>query len=160
MGVCQRYAGNFEGCLYEEQGASVVPIPDQYMVDEARRDFIRIHGGTRHRFTIFDRKPRWLTAASVLVAALLELACEDEGGSLRRNCWLGSNFFSSADGTRFVPRQEIRHIVSPLRRAGLPDETAMARRQRDRMTDYSELCRFLDVISGLRMSAVGGRGKS
>jgi adenylate cyclase len=127
-GMYHGYAGNFQkAALYEEQAQRVSPIErDVSMVDEARA---RFHLGdfTAARDTalrVLTAKPRWLTAHSVLVAALWNLGSEDKARVIVRELLVRHPDFSVGRWARGLPyrrQEDLDALLNPLRMAGLPE---------------------------------------
>jgi TolB-like protein/class 3 adenylate cyclase/tetratricopeptide (TPR) repeat protein len=126
-GMYHGYAGNFrKAALYEEQAQRLSPIGfNVSMVDEARA---RFHLGefTAARDTalrVLTEKPRWLTAHSVLVAALWSLGSEDEARVVAKELLVRHPDFSVSRWARGLPyrrQEDLDTLVNPLRMAGLP----------------------------------------
>jgi adenylate cyclase len=127
-GMYHGYAGNFQkAALYEEQAQRLSPIGlDVSMVDEARA---RFHLGdfTAARDTalrVLTAKPRWLTAHSVLVAALWNLGSEDKARVIVRELLVRHPDFSVSRWARGLPyrrQEDLDTLLNPLRMAGLPE---------------------------------------
>lgn len=96
------------------------------MVDEARA---RFHlGGLVAARDIASRvlieKPRWLTAQTVLVAALWSLGSEDEARiTVRKILANHPNLTASrwAQGLPYRHQKDLDALITPLRLAGLPE---------------------------------------
>jgi adenylate cyclase len=126
-GMYHGYAGNFrKAALYEEQAQRLSPIGfNVSMVDEARA---RFHLGdfAAARDTalrVLTEKPRWLTAHSVLVAALWSLGSEDEARVVAKELLVRHPDFSVSRWARGLPyrrQEDLDTLVNPLRMAGLP----------------------------------------
>jgi len=127
-GMSHGYAGNFrKAALYEEQAHRLCPIhQNQYMVDEARArfhlsDFMAARDIASR---VLTEKPRWLTAHSVLVAALWSLGSEDEARVVAKELLVRHPNFSVGRWTRGLPyrrQEDLDTLLNPLRRAGLPE---------------------------------------
>ncbi len=127
-GMYHGYAGNFQkAALYEEQAQRLSPIGlNVSMVDEARA---RFHLGdfTAARDTalrVLTAKPRWLTAHSVLVAALWNLGSEDKARVIVRELLVRHPDFSVGRWARGLPyrrQEDLDALLNPLRMAGLPE---------------------------------------
>jgi adenylate cyclase len=120
-GVYHGYAGNFQkAALYEEHAQRLSPIHlDASMVDEARA---RFHLGdfTAARDTalrVLTEKPRWLTAQTILVAALWNLGSEGEARVIVRELLVISRLLRRPLGTRVTlpPPGRSRHIDQPAK---------------------------------------------
>ena len=127
-GMYHGYAGNFqEAALYEEQAQRLSPIElNVSMVDEARA---RFHLGdfTAARDTalrVLAEKPRWLTAQTILVAALWNFGSEDEARVIVRELLVRHPSFSVSRWARGLPyrrQEDLDTLLNPLRLAGLPE---------------------------------------
>jgi len=127
-GMFHGYAGNFQkAALYEEQAQRLSPIGlNVSMVDEARA---RFHLGdfTAARDTalrVLAEKPRWLTAQTILVAALWSLSSEGEARLIVRELLVRHPDFSVSRWARGLPyrrQEDLDALVKPLRMAGLPE---------------------------------------
>jgi adenylate cyclase len=127
-GMYQGYAGNFQkAALYEEQAQRLSPIDfNVSMVDEARA---RFHLGdfTAARdiaLRVLAAKPRWLTAQTVLVAALWNLGSEGEARGIVKELLARHPGFSVgrwALGLPYRRQEDLDKLVSQLRMAGLPE---------------------------------------
>jgi adenylate cyclase len=125
-GMYHGYAGNFQkAALYAEQAQRLSPIDlNVSMVDEARA---RFHLGdfTAARDTalrVLAVKPRWLTAQTVLVAALWNLGSKDEARGIVRELLIRHPGFSIrrwALGLPYRRRENLDALLDPLRMAGL-----------------------------------------
>jgi adenylate cyclase len=127
-GMYHGYAGNFQkAALYEEQAQRLSPVEIHVsMIDEARA---RFHLGelTAARDTalrVLAEKPRWLTAQTILVAALWSLGSEDEARVVVRELLGRHPDFSVSRWARGLPyrrQEDLDTLLTPLRRAGLPE---------------------------------------
>jgi adenylate cyclase len=127
-GMYHGYAGNFrKAALYEEQAQRLSPLHlNVSMVDEARA---RFHLGdfAAARDTalrVLAEKPRWLTAQTILVAALWNLGSEDEARVIARELLVRHPDFSISRWARGLPyrrQEDLDTLLTPLRRAGLPE---------------------------------------
>jgi adenylate cyclase len=127
-GMYHGYAGNFQkAALYEEQAQRLCPLHlNVSMVDEARA---RFHLGdfAAARDTalrVLAEKPRWLTAQTILVAALWNLGSEDEARVIARELLVRHPDFSISRWARGLPyrrQEDLDTLLTPLRRAGLPE---------------------------------------
>jgi len=127
-GMYQGYAGDFEkAALYEEQAQRLSPIDrNESMADEARA---RFHLGdfTAARdiaLRVLQERPRWLTARTVLIAALWTLGCQDEARAMAKELLLKHPNFSVSRWARGFPyrrQEDIDALVKPWRLAGLPE---------------------------------------
>jgi TolB-like protein len=127
-GMVHGYAGDFrKSAQYEAQAQRLSPLSlNQSMVDEARAKF---HLGdlvaARDIVSrVLTKKPHWLTAHTVLVAALWILGSEDEArvtvGEILAN---HPNLTASrwAEGLPYRHQKDLDALVTPLRLAGLPE---------------------------------------
>ncbi len=127
-GMYHGYAGNFQkAALYEEQAQRLSPLDlNVSMADEARA---RFHLGdfTAARDTglrVLKEKPRWLTAQTILVAALWNLGSEDDARVIVRELLVRHPDFSISRWARGLPyrrQEDLDTLLDPLRRAGLPE---------------------------------------
>jgi len=127
-GMYHGYAGNFQkAALYEEQAQRLSPVEIHVsMVDEARA---RFHLGefTATRDTalrVLAEKPRWLTAQTLLVAALWSLGSEGEARGIVRELLVRHPGFSVTRWARGLPyrrQEDLDTLLNPLRMAGLPE---------------------------------------
>jgi adenylate cyclase len=127
-GMYHGYAGNFQkAALYEELAQRLSPIGlNVSMVDEARA---RFHLGdfTAARdiaLRVLNEKPRWLTAQTILVAALWNLGSEDEARAIVRELLARHPDFSVTRWARGLPyrrQEDLDTLVKPWRMAGLPE---------------------------------------
>jgi adenylate cyclase len=127
-GMYHGYAGNFrKAALYEEQAQRLSPLHlNVSMADEARA---RFHLGdfAAARDTalrVLAEKPRWLTAQTILVAALWNLGSEDEARVIARELLVRHPDFSISRWARGLPyrhQEDLDTLLTPLRRAGLPE---------------------------------------
>jgi adenylate cyclase len=122
------YAGNFrKSAEYERQAQRLSPLSrNESMVDEARArfhlgDFVAARDLTSR---ILIDKPRWLTAQTVLVAALWSLGSEDEARiTVRKILANHPNLTASrwAQGWPYRHQKDLDALITPLRLAGLPE---------------------------------------
>jgi adenylate cyclase len=122
------YAGNFQtAALYEERAQQLSPIEiSESMIDEARA---RLHLGNFAAardvaLRVLKEKPRWLTAQTVLVAALWNLGNESEAHAIVRELLDRHPGFSVSRWARGFPyrrQEDLDTLVDPLRKAGLPE---------------------------------------
>ena len=127
-GMFHGYAGNFrKAALYEEQAQRLSPLSlNQSMVDEARArfhlgDFVAAKDIASR---VLNEKPRWVTAQTILVAALWRLGSEDEARVIVRELLARHPDFSVSRWARGLPyrrQKDLDTLVSPLRMAGLPE---------------------------------------
>jgi adenylate cyclase len=122
------YAGNFrKSAEYERQAQRLSPLSrNESMVDEARArfhlgDFVAARDLTSR---ILIDKPRWLTAQTVLAAALWSLGSEDEARiTVRKILANHPNLTASrwAQGWPYRHQKDLDALITPLRLAGLPE---------------------------------------
>jgi TolB-like protein len=127
-GMYHGYAGNFQtAAQYEEQAQQLSPIEISVsMIDEARArlhlgDFAAARGIASR---VLTEKPRWLTAQTVLVAALWNLGSESEARIIARELLVRHPSFSVSRWARGLPyrrQEDLDTLVYPLRMAGLPE---------------------------------------
>jgi len=127
-GMYHGYAGDFEkAALYEEQAQRLSPIDrNESMADEARA---RFHLGDFHAardiaLRVLKERPRWLTAQSVLIAALWNLDRHDEARAFAKELLLRHPTFSVSRWARGFPyrrQEDIDSLIKPWKMAGLPD---------------------------------------
>ncbi len=122
------YNGNFRlGADYEEQASRLSPIDfDVSVIDLARA---RFHQGA---FTeardlaarVLAARPRWLTAQTILLAALWRLGKQDEArGQADAIRAVYANFSVNrwSQGHPYRRPEDLAALMDPLREAGLPD---------------------------------------
>jgi tetratricopeptide (TPR) repeat protein len=127
-GMFHEYAGDFrKAAQYEEQAQRLSPLRrNESMMDEARA---RFHLGdlTAARdiaSRVLVEKPRWLTAQTVLVAALWKLGSEEEARlTVRKMLANHPNLTVSrwAQGLPYRHQKDLDALVMPLRLAGMPE---------------------------------------
>jgi TolB-like protein len=127
-GMFHGYSGDFrKSAEYEQQAQRLSPLSrNESMVDEARA---RFHlGDLVAARDIASRvlidKPRWLTAQTVLAAALWSLGSEDEAGVVvRRILDNHPNLTASrwAQGLPYRHQKDLDALMTPLRLAGMPE---------------------------------------
>jgi tetratricopeptide (TPR) repeat protein len=127
-GMYHGYAGNFQtAALYEEQAQQLSPTEiNVSMIDEARA---RLHLGDFAAardiaLRVLTEKPRWLTAQTVLVAALWNLGSESEARLIVGELLVRHPSFSVSRWARGLPyrrQEDLDTLVKPLRMAGLPE---------------------------------------
>jgi adenylate cyclase len=121
------YAGDFrKAAEYEQQAQRLSPLSrNESTVDEARA---RFHLGDPVAARdiasrVLIEKPRWLTAQTVLVAALWSLGSEDEARiTVRKILANHPNLTASrwAQGYPYRHQKDLDALITPLRLAGLP----------------------------------------
>jgi tetratricopeptide (TPR) repeat protein len=127
-GMFHGYSGDFrKSAEYEQQSQRLSPLSrNESMVDEARArfhlgDLVAARDLTSR---VLIDKPRWLTAQTVLVAALWSLGSEDEARSTVRAILANHpNLTASrwAKGLPYRHQKDLDVLVTPLRLAGLPE---------------------------------------
>jgi adenylate cyclase len=127
-GMIHGYSGDFRRAAhYETQAQRLSPLSlNQSMVDEAR---VRFHLGDLVAARdiasrVLVERPRWLTAQTVLVAALWSLGSDDEARiTVRKILANHPNLTASrwAQGLPYRHQKDLDEIVTPLRLAGLPE---------------------------------------
>jgi TolB-like protein len=127
-GMYHGYAGNFQkAALYEEQAQRLSPIGlNVSMVDEARARFHLgdLAAARDTALRVLAEKPRWLTAQTILVAALWNLGSESEARIIVRELLVRHPGFSVSRWARGLPyrrQEDLDTLVNPLRMAGLPE---------------------------------------
>jgi len=127
-GMFHGYAGDFrKAAQYEEQSQRLSPLSrNESMVDEARARFHlgQFSAARDIASHVLAGKPRWLTAQTVLGAALWNLGQKDEAratvGKMLAN---HPNLTASrwAQGYPYRHQKDLDALVTPLRRAGMPE---------------------------------------
>jgi tetratricopeptide (TPR) repeat protein len=127
-GMFHGYAGDFRrAAQYEEQAQRLSPLSrNESRIDEARA---RFHLGDLVAARdiasrVLTEKPRWLTAQSILVAALWNLGSEDEARVMVRKILANHpNLTASrwAQGLPYRHQKDLDAVVTPLRLAGMPE---------------------------------------
>jgi adenylate cyclase len=122
------YDGNFrKAAQYEEQAQRLSPLRrNESMVDAARAKFHLgdLVAARDVASRVLTEKPRWLTAQSILVAALWNLGNEDEARvTVKKILAHHPNLTASRWGQRLPYRhqKDLDVLMTPLRLAGLPD---------------------------------------
>jgi adenylate cyclase len=127
-GMFHGYSGDFrKAALYEEQAQRLSPLSrNESRIDEARA---RFHLGDLVAARdiasrVLIEKPRWLTAQTVLAAALWNLGREDEarfavGKILANHPNLTAGRW--AQGLPYRHQRDLEALITPLRLAGLPE---------------------------------------
>ena len=116
-----------EAALYEEQTQRLSPLDrNESRVDEARArfhlgDFV-VARDIASRVLI--ERPGWLTAQTVLVAALWTLGSDDEARVIARRILAGHPNLTASRWARGLPyrsQTDLDALITPLRLAGLPE---------------------------------------
>jgi TolB-like protein/class 3 adenylate cyclase len=122
------YSGDFrKSAEYEQQAQRLSPLSrNESMVDEARAKFHLGDLVAARDITsrVLIEKPRWLTAQTVLVAALWSLGSEDEARiTVRKMLANHPNLTASrwAQGLPYRHQKNLDELVTPLHLAGLPE---------------------------------------
>jgi adenylate cyclase len=120
------YSGDFrKSAEYEQQSQRLSPLSrNESMVDEARARFhlgdLVAARGIASRVLI--EKPRWLTAQTVLVAALWRLGSEDEARIAVKTILANHPNLTASRWSQGLPyrhQKDLDALVTPLRFAGL-----------------------------------------
>jgi TolB-like protein len=127
-GMFHGYAGNFrKAAQYEEQAQRLSPLSRNHSrIDEARWRFhLGDFAAAREIASrVLTEKPRWLTAQTTLVAALWNLASEDEArATVRKMLANHPNLTANrwAQGLPYRHQKDLDALITPLRLAGLPE---------------------------------------
>jgi len=122
------FAGNFEIARgYEEQAGRLSPMDQSVsLVDLARANY---HLGAyeearRISATVLERQPRWMTAQTILVAALWRLGREAEARVIADKVIQGHSKFSVArwsSGFPYRRAEDLAALMDPLLATGLPE---------------------------------------
>jgi TolB-like protein/Flp pilus assembly protein TadD len=127
-GMIHGYAGDFrKAAQYEEQAQRLSPLRrNESRVDEARARFHLGDLAAAHDIAsrVLIERPRWLTAQTVLLAALWNLGREDEARSTIRTILANHPNLTASRWAQGLPyrRQKDRDaLITPLRLAGLPE---------------------------------------
>lgn len=126
--VFHSYDGDFrKAAQYEEQAQRLSPLSrNESMVDAARAKFHLgdLVAARDIASRVLTEKPRWLTAQSILVAALWNLGNEDEARvTVKKILAHHPNLTASRWGQRLPYRhqKDLDVLMTPLRLAGLPE---------------------------------------
>ena len=127
-GMFHGYAGDFRrAAQYEEQAQRLSPLSrNESMVDEARAKFHLgdLVAARDVASRVLIEKPRWLTARTVLAAALWRLGSEDEARITVRKILVDHpnlNVSRWAQGLPYRHQKDLDALVTPLRLAGMPE---------------------------------------
>jgi len=127
-GMYHGYAGDFRKAVqYEEQAQRLSPLGrNESKVDEARARFHlgELAAARDIASLVLTGKPRWLTAQTVVAAALWNLGQEEEArATVRRMLADHPNLTASrwAAGYPYRRQEDLDALVTPLRRAGMPE---------------------------------------
>ena len=127
-GMYHGYAGDFRKAVqYEEQSQKLSPLSrNESMVDEARARFHlgELAAARDIASRVLAEKPHWLTAQTVLAAALWNLG--DENGAratVKRILANHPNLTATrwAQGLPYRHQRDLDTLMTPLRLAGMPD---------------------------------------
>jgi hypothetical protein len=127
-GMFHGYAGDFrKAALYEEQTQRLSPLSrNESRVDEARArfhlgDFIVARDIAS---LVLTERPGWLSAQTVLVAALWTLGNKDEARVIAMRMLASHPNLTASRWARGLPyrnQTDLDALVTPLRLAGLPE---------------------------------------
>jgi adenylate cyclase len=127
-GMFHEYAGDFrKAARYEEQAQRLSPLRrNESMMDEARA---RFHMGNlvlalEIAARVLIERPRWLTAQTVLVAALWNLGREDEARVTVGKILANHPNLTASRWAQWLPyrhQKDLDALITPLRHAGLPE---------------------------------------
>jgi adenylate cyclase len=127
-GMYHGYAGDFrKAAQYEEQSQRLSPLSrNESRVDEARARFHlgELAAARDIASQVLAEKPRWLTAQTVLAAALWNLGNEEEArATVRKMMADHPNLTASrlAQGLPYRQQKDLAALVTPLRLAGMRD---------------------------------------
>ena len=127
-GMTYGYAGDFRKSVqYEAQAQRLSPLSlNQSMVDEARAKFHLgdLVAARDIASRVLTEQPGWLTAQTVLVAALWSLGSEDEARiTVRKILANHPNLTASrwAQGLPYRRQTDLEALITPLRLAGMPE---------------------------------------
>ena len=126
--MSQIYAGNFAtGRDYEEQYSRLSPMDlEVSLIDLARAEY---HLGAfeeawRAGAQVLESQPRWLTAQTIVLAALWRLGREDKAREVGANIIRGHSQFSVARWSKGFPyrrAEDLQALMEPLIQAGLAE---------------------------------------
>ena len=126
-GMFHGYSGNFrKEVRYEERAQEMSPLQiDVSMVDEARARYHlnEFDAACEVALKVLRVHPRWLTAQTVLVAALWRLGKVEEARRIVKELMAAYPEFSVNRWSRGLPyrrREDLDNLVRPLSEAGLP----------------------------------------
>ena len=127
-GMFHGYAGDFrKAALYEEQTQRLSPLDrNESRVDEARArfhmaDFV---GARDIALRVLTERPRWLTAQTILVAALWKLGSQGEARVVASRMLASHPNLTASRWARRLPyrsQTDLDALITPLRLAGLPE---------------------------------------
>jgi adenylate cyclase len=122
------YSGDFrKSAEYEQQAQRLSPLSrNESMVDEARARFHLddLVAARDIASRVLIEKPRWLTAQTVLAAALWTLGSEEEARiTVRKILANHPNLTASrwAQGMPYQHQKDLDALIAPLRLAGMPE---------------------------------------
>ena len=128
VGMFHGYAGDFrKAAQYEEQAQRLSPLSrNESMVVEAQARFhLGEFAAARDIASrVLAEQPRWLTAKTVLGAALWNLGNEEEARAIVRKMLADHpNLTASrwAQGLPYRHQKDLDALMTPLRRSGLPE---------------------------------------
>ncbi len=127
-GMFHSYAGDFrKAAQYEEQAQRLSPLSrNKSMVEEARAKFHLgdLLAARDIASRVLTEKPRWLTAQTVLVAALWSLGNEDEARFTVKKMLANHPNLTASRWAQELPyrrQADLDALITPLRLAGLPE---------------------------------------
>jgi adenylate cyclase len=127
-GMIHGYAGDFrKAAQYEEQSQRLSPLSrNESMVDEARARFHlgNLVAARDISLRVLIERPSWLSAQTVLGAALWNLGNEEEARvTVRKMLASHPNLTASrwAQGLPYRHQKDLDALVTPLRHAGIPE---------------------------------------
>jgi tetratricopeptide (TPR) repeat protein len=127
-GMFHGYACDFrKAAQYEEQAQRLSPLSrNESRIDEARARFHlgNLVAARDIASRVLIEKPRWLTAQTVLVAALWNLGSEDEARVTVRKILVNHPNLTASRWAQRLPyrnQKDLDALITPLRLAGLPE---------------------------------------
>lgn len=127
-GMYHGYAGDFrKAAQYEEQAQRLSPLSrNESMVDEARARFHlgELSAARDIASRVLAGKPRWLTAQTILAAALWNLGNEEEAQAMVRKMLADHPSLTAgrwAQGLPYRHQKDLDAMMTPLRLAGMRD---------------------------------------
>jgi adenylate cyclase len=126
--VFHSYAGDFRKAVqYEEQAQRLSPLSRHESIVDAARGKFHLGDLVAARdiaSRVLTEKPRWLTAQSILVAALWNLGNEDEARVMIRKMLANHPNLTASRWAQRLPyrhQKDLDAFITPLRLAGLPE---------------------------------------
>jgi TolB-like protein/class 3 adenylate cyclase len=127
-GMFYGYAGDYrKAAAYHQQAQRLSPLSwPNFMVEEARARFhVGDFAAARDiSLGVLKARKRWLTAQTILIAALWNLGSEDEARLAAKELLAGHPDFSVGRWARGLPykrEEDLEALIAPLRSAGLPE---------------------------------------